>query len=159
MLFTFPLSGSSWQSLIFMVVFFLVIHVAKSQFLYKHTHTHNRIHPHCSLFKFVLTKNLVEMFSYRNRLICCRIELYWWICSMPCEFLSATSNTMNDSLILPFFLLILSYDFNCKSRSCWNDRLKHRQRRGKARSLTNCSVHYERPSFAECTKTLDKRAK
>lgn len=85
---------------------------------------------------------IVEMFSYQNRLICCRTEYIDEFAQCHHRFLSA----------IEWFTVILlfSCDSNCESCS-W--------RREREWELTLFSINNERPSFAECTKTSDKRAK
>lgn len=120
----FPLSGSSWQSLIFMVVFFLVIHVAKSQLLYRHTHSQT---PTLFAVQICADEKPSGNIFLSQSIDLLSNGIYWWICSMPYEFLSATSNA-NDSLnffFSSYFLLILTVNPVPVETTHWT----HRQRR------------------------------
>lgn len=117
------ISGSSLQSFIFMVLlsFFLslvlvlvlvhahVVVLVRSFFHSTHSsRCQNRnfckslvvVCLLCQIYADVKTK--WKCFSYQIDWYGCRMEIYWWICSIP-RILAATSNISNDSLIFDAF--------------------------------------------------------
>lgn len=69
--------GSRWFLWLFFFLFFvslLVIHVAKSEFLHLYIYIHTQTPTFVRLEICADEKFRVEIFSYRNRLICCQLE-------------------------------------------------------------------------------------